>query len=65
MFIGKHRLRLSNYFDSLINEIDLFTEKKLQVIYSDEAKSIKLNQDREAMMKQIKQTATNKPETFR
>ncbi len=54
MSIGKYRLILTKYSDSVINEIDLFTETELHADDCNEAKSTRLNQNREAMIKQVK-----------
>jgi hypothetical protein len=57
--IGKYRLQIVEYFDSVARTIDLFTEQKNVSNCDDdegeEARRGKLNQDREILIKEVKE----------
>jgi hypothetical protein len=44
--IGKYRLILTEYFDSVTSQIDLFIETQLEANWKDEAKSVEINTKR-------------------
>ncbi len=53
--IGAYRLIVTEYFDSVTSQIDLFIETQLQVNSKDEAKSVEINQKREVMLKAVRE----------
>jgi hypothetical protein len=46
---------VTEYFDSVTSQIDLFIETQLQVNSKDEAKSVEINQKREVMLKAVRE----------
>jgi hypothetical protein len=54
-FIGKFRLKITDYFDSVINEIDLFTETLLKANFDDETEANILNETRNELLNQVKE----------
>jgi hypothetical protein len=53
--IGKFRLILTDYFDAITNEIDLFAETELQRNFEDDTKLAEINKSREVLLCRVKE----------
>ncbi len=54
--IGKYRLMIADYFDSLTSEIDFSIEKELAEYSQDDAQMSEINQKREVYLKEVKES---------